>query len=60
MKKTISIVAITCLAFTSTAIAKPVGNTKEKMEIAGVFRVQDNNSTIDVAYAKTSRPCPPF
>jgi rhodanese-related sulfurtransferase len=60
MKKTITIVAITCLAFASTAIAKPVGITKGKMEIAGISRVQDNNSTIDAAYAKTSRPCPPF
>jgi rhodanese-related sulfurtransferase len=30
------------------------------MEVAGISRNQDNGATIDPAFAKTSRPCPPF
>lgn len=60
MKKTIAIVGVTCLTLASVVVAKPVGITSGEMEIAGVTRVQDNAATIDAAYAKTSRPCPPF
>ncbi|MBA5248271.1 MAG: rhodanese-like domain-containing protein [Gammaproteobacteria bacterium] len=40
--------------------AKPVGITKGVMEIAGISRNQNNKATIHPAFAKTSRPCPPF
>jgi rhodanese-related sulfurtransferase len=30
------------------------------MEVAGISRVQDGKNTINPAFAKTSRPCPPF
>ena len=39
---------------------KPVGIVKGVMEVAGISRNQDNKATIHPAFAKTSRPCPPF
>ena len=39
---------------------KPVGIVKGVLEIAGISRNTDNKNTIDPAFAKTSRPCPPF
>ena len=61
MKKTLLIAVSATLALSaSQAMAKPVGITKGVMEMAGVTRTQDNAATIDPAYAKTSRPCPPF
>jgi len=39
---------------------KPVGIVKGVMEIAGISRNADNDNTVDPAFAKTSRPCPPF
>ena len=39
---------------------KPVGITPGVMEVAGISRVQDGANTIHPAFAKTSRPCPPF
>ena len=39
---------------------KAVGIVKGVMEVAGISRNQDNKATIDPAFAKTSRPCPPF
>ncbi|ALE51967.1 hypothetical protein SP60_01110 [Candidatus Thioglobus autotrophicus] len=39
---------------------KPVGITKGVMEVAGISRNADNGNTVDPAFAKTSRPCPPF
>jgi len=39
---------------------KPVGITSGVMEVAGISRNQDNSASIDPAFAKTSRPCPPF
>ncbi len=39
---------------------KPVGITKGVMEVAGISRNQDNANTVNPAFAKTSRPCPPF
>jgi len=39
---------------------KPVGIVKGVLEIAGISRNADNKNTIDPAFAKTSRPCPPF
>ncbi len=60
-----------CLAFATSAIQaedKPVGITPEIMSIPvnvdGMVvefkRNQDNNATVNPAFAKTSRPCPPF
>ena len=40
--------------------SKPVGIVKGVLEIAGISRNADNKNTIDPAFAKTSRPCPPF
>ena len=46
---------------TSTKKAgKPVGIVKGVLEIAGISRNADNSNTVDPAFAKTSRPCPPF
>jgi len=47
---------------------KPVGITKGVMEVAvthdgktvKITRNQDNKNTVNPAFAKTSRPCPPF
>ncbi len=39
---------------------KPVGIVKGVMEIAGISRNANNDNTVDPAFAKTSRPCPPF
>ena len=46
--------------FAEKVTGKAVGITKGVMEVAGISRNQDNNATIDPAFAKTSRPCPPF
>ncbi len=48
--------------------AKPVGITPDIMSVpfnidgsqVEVMRNQDNNNTVNPAFAKTSRPCPPF
>jgi rhodanese-related sulfurtransferase len=40
--------------------SKPVGIVKGVMEVAGISRNQNNKATVDPAFAKTSRPCPPF
>ena len=37
-----------------------VGITPGVLEIAGISRNQDTTNTIHPAFAKTSRPCPPF
>jgi rhodanese-related sulfurtransferase len=55
----ISVASVAFLASTA-ASAKPVGIVKGVMEIVGISRNQDNKATIDPAFAKTSRPCPPF
>ncbi|MDB2590713.1 rhodanese-like domain-containing protein [Candidatus Thioglobus sp.] len=39
---------------------KPVGITKGVMKVAGISRNADNANMVDPAFAKTSRPCPPF
>lgn len=61
------------LAFAGSAVAgshggKPVGITKDVMsvtinhngEAVAITRNQDNGALVNPAYAKTSRPCPPF
>ena len=58
-----AVVFLTATVFTVTgAIAadRPVGITKGVMEVAGISRNQDSKNTINSAFAKTSRPCPPF
>jgi len=40
--------------------AKPVGIVKGVQSIAGITRNQNSKNTVDPAFAKTSRPCPPF
>jgi len=58
--------AVAAVLTTSSAFAgekvtgKAVGIVKGVMEVAGISRNQDNKATIDPAFAKTSRPCPPF
>ncbi|SFV86180.1 hypothetical protein MNB_SUP05-SYMBIONT-4-90 [hydrothermal vent metagenome] len=51
-----SVALLTSMAVT----AKPVGIVKGVMEVAGISRDQNNKATIHPAFAKTSRPCPPF
>ncbi len=59
--KTLVVSAISVALLVSTAIvAKPVGIVKGVMEVVGISRNQDNKATIHPAFAKTSRPCPPF
>jgi rhodanese-related sulfurtransferase len=57
------------LVFSATASAgKPVGITKSMMGVSvqhdgkkvKIERNQDNKNTVNPAFAKTSRPCPPF
>ncbi|MBT5164330.1 MAG: rhodanese-like domain-containing protein [Candidatus Thioglobus sp.] len=58
--------AVAAVLTTSSAFAgekvtgKAVGIVKGVMEVAGISRNQDNKATIAPAFAKTSRPCPPF
>ena len=40
--------------------SKPVGIVKGVTEVAGISRNADNSNLVDPAFAKTSRPCPPF
>ncbi len=59
--KTLLVGATSMALLASTAvIAKPVGIVKDVMSVAGISRNQDNKATIHPAFAKTSRPCPPF
>ncbi|RUA07292.1 MAG: rhodanese-like domain-containing protein [Gammaproteobacteria bacterium] len=59
--KTLVVSAASVALLASTAVsAKPVGIVKGVMEVAGISRNQDNKATIHPAFAKTSRPCPPF
>jgi rhodanese-related sulfurtransferase len=66
MKSIILTVSAVSLLATGSAFAE--GKAKDKkvrivggvMEVAGISRVQDGKNTINPAFAKTSRPCPPF
>lgn len=53
-------VASVVLLSTGVVVAKPVGIDRGIMEVAGISRNQDNRATVHPAFAKTSRPCPPF
>jgi len=56
----VSAASVALLASTAVTAGKPVGIVKGVMDVAGISRNQDNGATIDPAFAKTSRPCPPF
>ena len=64
--KALALTAVAAIAMTTAAsFAKPVGiSTAGELEVkAGnvtFSRNQDNNNTVNPAFAKTSRPCPPF
>ncbi len=55
-------------ATTASAKGKPVGITADMASVTvkhngkevKIERAQDNSATVDPAFAKTSRPCPPF
>jgi rhodanese-related sulfurtransferase len=68
--KTIQALIMTCLiAFTGSSMAaKPVGITPDMMDVSVMHngktvmikRDQNNKAVVNPAFAKTSRPCPPF
>jgi rhodanese-related sulfurtransferase len=64
--KALALTAVAAIAMTTTAsFAKPVGiSTAGELEVkagdVSFSRNQDNNNTVNPAFAKTSRPCPPF
>jgi len=64
--KALALTAVAAIAMTTTAsLAKPVGiSTAGELEVkagdVSFSRNQDNNNTVNPAFAKTSRPCPPF
>ncbi len=66
MKIKLLFIALTALFLTACNTTgnakggKPVGIVKGVMEVAGITRNQDGKNTIHPAFAKTSRPCPPF
>ena len=59
---------VSASSLVATAESKPVGITPEIMAVAVTIngatvefkRNQDNDATVNPAFAKTSRPCPPF
>ena len=59
---------VSATSLVATAESKPVGITPEIMAVAVTIngatvefkRNQDNDATVNPAFAKTSRPCPPF
>jgi rhodanese-related sulfurtransferase len=53
-------VATVALFASQLSMAKPVGIVPGEISIGDISRVQDNKNTINPAFAKTSRPCPPF
>ncbi len=68
-KHTLSIAALVAVTFLpAAAMAEPVGITpeidkvtvKHNGENVDIMRNQDNEATVNPAFAKTSRPCPPF
>jgi rhodanese-related sulfurtransferase len=65
-----TVVAAGCLAVAGSAFAagKPVGIWGDMMDVTvkhngksmKIMRDQNNNAVVNPAFAKTSRPCPPF
>jgi rhodanese-related sulfurtransferase len=71
MKSTcLAAAAVATIGITASAalLAKPVGITPDVMSVTvmhngqkvEIKRDQDNKATVNPAFAKTSRPCPPF
>ncbi|WXU00725.1 MAG: hypothetical protein Ctma_1454 [Catillopecten margaritatus gill symbiont] len=64
MKIKLLFIAVTALFLTACSGTKsggkPVGIVKGVMDVAGIYRNQNGKNTIHPAFAKTSRPCPPF
>jgi rhodanese-related sulfurtransferase len=68
LNKLLGLMIIAGLTTTSFAGGKPVGISPDLMSInvshngsmVQIKRNQDNNNTVIPAFAKTSRPCPPF
>ena len=69
MKSKLILAALaTSLVLSANVSAKPVAIVKGTMDVAvkhdgktvKISRNQDNKNTINPAFAKTSRPCPPF
>ena len=64
----ISLTAALALTATASAKGKPVGITPDMSDVTvkhngkdvKITREQDNGATVDPAFGKTSRPCPPF
>ena len=62
------IISFLTIPLVGSAESKPVGITPEVMSVpfdidgttVSIERNQDNNATVNPAFAKTSRPCPPF
>jgi len=61
---TLFLAASAAAPIAAQADSKPVGITPDSMEVAigdqMIKRNQDNKNTVNPAFAKTSRPCPPF
>ena len=68
LKQLLGLMIISGIAATSFAGGKPVGISPDLMSInvthngsvVKIMRNQDNKNTVIQAFAKTSRPCPPF
>ena len=68
MKHLVGLMVLSSIATASFAAGKPVGIAPDLMSInvthngktVQIKRNQDNNNTVIPAFAKTSRPCPPF
>jgi rhodanese-related sulfurtransferase len=60
--------AVSLVFSANVSAGKPVGIAKDVMDVTvqhdgksvKIQRNQDNNNTVNPAFAKTSRPCPPF
>ena len=68
MKQLVGLMMLSSIATTSLAAGKPVGISPDMMSVnvthngstVQIKRNQDNSNTVTPAFAKTSRPCPPF
>ena len=68
LRLTAATVASVGLAVSAAALAKPVGITPDVMDVTvmhngqkvQIKRDQNNKAVVNKAFAKTSRPCPPF
>jgi rhodanese-related sulfurtransferase len=68
IQRTLVMAACLALAGAAQAAGKPVGITPDMMDATvkhgdksvKIMRDQNNDAVVDPAFAKTSRPCPPF